>query len=51
MQDLQLIIEFIMLNIRNISILYSTYLILGLSFSVFILDKIFGLYHKIKNHS
>lgn len=49
MNDLQLIVEFLFLQFRNIAILYTSYMILALGFSIFVLRKVVDLLHKVKN--
>ena len=49
MSDLQLIVEFLFLQLRNIAVLYTEYLILAVCFSIFVLRKVFDLIHKVKN--
>lgn len=49
MVDLQLIVEFLFLQFKNIAVLYTEYLILAIGFSIFVLRKVFDLLHKVKN--
>lgn len=49
MADLQLIVEFLFLNMRQIAVLYTGHLILAFGFSIFVLRKVFDLLHKIKD--